>query len=131
MNRPVSVAVLAVLVFLSAVYNIVIGVIFMLSIIGTNPGFTDLAGNVHEVSGWYLFFTGAVDVLFGLLMVWLGRMTLAGSRTAYMLINVLAIINISFGMLSLPYGWGMVAINIVALVLVNTRGARDFLTQAA
>jgi hypothetical protein len=129
MNRPVAVSILAVLVLISAIYNVIIGVLLMLSPLGTNPTFTDLAGNAHEVSGFYLFFTGTIDLIFGLLMFWLARITMAGSTQAYMLINVLAILNILFGMLSLPYGWGIVAISIVALILVNLPGSRSFLSR--
>ncbi len=117
------------MVLISAVYNVVIGILLMIAPIGTNPGFTDLAGNVHEVSGFYLFMTGAIDLLFGLLMVWLARITLAGSAQAYVLINVLAVLNIVFGMLSLPYGWFMVAVSVVALILVNLPGSRAYLSR--
>jgi hypothetical protein len=54
---------------------------------------------------------------------------MAGSTQAYMLINVLAVLNIVFGMLSLPYGWGIIAISAIALLLVNLRSSRDFLSN--
>lgn len=129
MNRPVAVSILAVLVLLSAIYNVIIGVLLMLSPLGANPTFTDLAGNAHEVSGFYLFMTGLIDLIFGLLMFWLARITMAGSNQAYVLINLLAVLNIVFGMLSLPYGWGIVAISILALILVNLPGSRAFLSR--
>jgi len=117
------------MILISAVYNIVIGVLLMLSPIGANPAFYDLAGNAHEVSGFYLFLSGTIDLLFGLLMIWLARITLAGSTQAYMLINVLAVLNIFFGLLSLPYGWFMVAVSVLALILVNLPGSKAFLSQ--
>jgi hypothetical protein len=117
------------MIFVSAAYNIIVGILLMLSPIGANPSFTDLAGNVHEVSGFYLFFNGAIDLLFGLLMVWLARITLAGSSQAYVLINVLAVLNIVFAMLSLPFGWVLLLVSVLALILVNLPGSRAFLSR--
>ncbi len=129
MKRPVAVSILVVLVVISAIYNVVIGVLLMLAPLGTNPGFTDLAGNTHEVSGFYLFFSGAIDLIFGLLMFWLARIAMAGSNQAYVLINLLAVLNIVFGMLSLPFGWGIVTLSVIALILVNLPGSRAFLSR--
>jgi hypothetical protein len=129
MKRPAAVTVLVVFVVISAVYNTIIGTLGMLAPIGPNPEFTDLAGNVHQVSGFYLFINGLITFIFGLLMFWLARITLAGSTQAFMLINVLAVLNIVFGMLSLPYGWGIIAISAVALILVNLKSSREFLSN--
>jgi hypothetical protein len=129
MKRPGAVNILVVLVVISAVYNTFIGGLSMIATFGPNPEFVDLAGNAHEVSGFYLFINGMITFIFGLLMFWLASITLAGSTQAYMLINVLAILNIVFGMLSLPYGWGIIAISAVALILVNLKSSRDFLSR--
>jgi len=61
---------------------------------------------------------------------WLTKMTLIGSSTAYVLINFLAGINIFFGLFRLPYGWGIIGLSALVLVIVNTDKSRCWFTQA-
>jgi len=131
MKRPAGVVVVAVLIFLSAVFNIAFGVWMMLAPIGNNPTVTDLLGNAQEVPGFYLFANGLLSVILGLMYLWLMRLTLAGSSTAYILITVLSTINVFFGLLRLPYGWGMIFVSAIILLMVNTRMARQWFTQTA
>ena len=54
-----------------------------------------------------------------------------GSATAYTIINLLAMLNIFFGLLRLPYGWAEIVLNALVLVIVNGRAAKEWFTRAA
>lgn len=129
MKRPAGVVFVAILILLSALFDIAFGVWMMLAPIGNNPTVTDLLGNVQEVPGFYLFANGLLSVILGLMYLWLMRLTLAGSSTAYVLITVLSAINVFFGLLRLPYGWGIIFVSAIILLMVNTRSARQWFTQ--
>jgi hypothetical protein len=131
MNRPVGVTIVAVLIFISALFNLAFGVWMMLAPIGNNPTVTDFLGNAQEIPGFYLFVNGLLSAILGLLYLWLMRLTLAGSETAYVLITVLSAINVFYGLLRLPYGWGIIFVSAIILLMVNTRMARQWFTRTA
>ncbi len=131
MTRPFGVTLVAVLIGVSALANIVLGIFMMLAPLGTGPTVTDLAGATAEIPGYYLFVNGLLSVVLGLMYVWLTRMTLVGSQTAYVLINFLSILNIFFGLFRLPFGWGLMLLSALALVIVNTSSAKAWFTRAA
>ena len=103
----------------------------ILSIFGSNPTFTDHLGNSQEISGFYLFINGLLSVVLGLMYFWLAKMTLIGSATAHMLIVVLSAINMFYGLFRLPYGWGIILISLLIIIMVNTKSAKAYFTQAA
>ena len=131
MKRPVGVTLVAVLILISGIFNIGFGIWMMLAPIGNNPTVTDLFGNAQEVPGFYLFANGLLSAILGLMYLWLMSLTLDGSATAYTLITVLSAINIFFGLLRLPYGWGIIFVSAIILLMVNTRSARQWFTQTA
>jgi hypothetical protein len=131
MNRPIGVTLVIVLIVLSAVFDIITGIWLMVASFGTAPSLTDHMGNTLQVPGFYLFINGALSVLLGFLYFWLTKMTLIGSATARTIIIMLAAINIFFGLFRLPFGWGVIAASLVIILLVSTRSAKDYFTQAA
>ena len=131
MNRPVGVSIVVVLIVISAVFDLIIGTWMIFSAFGSNPTFTDHLGNSQEISGFYLFINGLLSVILGLMYFWLAKMTLIGSATAHMLIIVLSAINMFYGLFRLPYGWGIILISLLIIVIVNTRSAKAYFTQAA
>lgn len=129
MKRPASVLLVATLVVLSAVFDLAFGVWMVLSPFGPDLAVTDLTGNTQSVPGFVLVINGLLSVVLGLMYLWLARETLIGSRTAYLLVNILATINIVFGLLRLPYGWVVIGLSAVALLAANTSRAREWFTQ--
>lgn len=131
MNRPVGVSIVVVLIVISAVFDLIVGTWMILSTFGSNPTFTDHLGNSQEISGFYLFINGLLSVILGLMYLWLAKMTLIGSATAHMLIVVLSAINMFYGLFRLPYGWGIIVISLLIIIMVNTKSAKAYFTQAA
>ena len=93
------------------------------------PAITDHLGNQQTISGFFLFVNGLLSFVLGLMYFWLTKMTLIGSATAYTLINFLAILNIFFGLFRLPFGWGVIVLSGLVLILVNTAKAKQWFTQ--
>ncbi len=130
-TRPGSVLVLAVIIAVMAVFNLATGIWLMIA--SLNPeGFsaiTDHMGNPVQMSGFLLFINGLISAVFGLMLIWLLRITLAGSATAGMLITFLAVLNLVFALFRLPYGWGVILLSIIALILVNRPAAKAWFSQ--
>ena len=131
MNRPIGVTLVIVLIVLSAVFDIITGLWLMIAAFGSTPSLTDHLGNTLQVPGFYLFINGALSVLLGLMYFWLTKMTLIGSATARTIIVMLAAINIFFGLFRLPFGWGVIAASLIIILLVSTKSAKAYFTQAA
>lgn len=131
MNRPVGVSIVVVLIVISAVFDLIIGTWMILSIFGSNPTLTDHLGNSLEISGFYLFISGLLSIVLGLMYFWLAKMTLIGSATARTLIIVLSAINAFYGLFRLPYGWGIIVLSLLIIVMVNTKSAKAYFTQTA
>ena len=130
MKRPFGVLVIAALVLLSALFDLATGIWMMLAPLGANPSVTDLAGNTQEIPGFFLFINGLLSFVLGLMYLWLMKMTLIGSGTAYVLVNFLSILNIFFGLFRLPFGWGIIILSALVLILANTKAAKAWFTQA-
>ncbi|MDO8309567.1 MAG: hypothetical protein Q7V58_14575 [Actinomycetota bacterium] len=131
MKRPFGVVLVAALVFVSGLFDLILGAFFMLAPFVTDPALTNTLGQTQQISDFFLFVNGLLSFVLGLMYFWLTRMTLIGSQTAYVLINFLSILNIFFGLFRLPLGWGVIALSGLALILVNTRAARDWFTRVA
>lgn len=131
MNRPVGVTLVIVLIVLSAVFDIILGTWLVIAAFAGGPTLTDHLGNAIEVSGFYLFVNGALSIILGLMYFWLTKMTLIGSATARTIIIMLSAINLFFGFFRLPFGWGIIIASIAIILMVNTRSAKAYFTQAA
>jgi hypothetical protein len=131
MNRPIGVSIVVVLIVLSAVFDLIVGTWLMIAAFGTAPSLTDHLGNAIEVSGFYLFINGALSVILGLMYFWLTKMTLIGSATARTIIIMLAGINLFFGFFRLPFGWGIIVVSLVIILMVSTKSAKAYFTQTA
>lgn len=131
MSRPFGVVFVSILLFIGGVYNIFIG----FALIFLKPSLSSITNEAIKADtdipfGW-LIVSGILAVILGLMYFWIGRLALAGSQTAYVLINFLAILNIFFALFSLPFGWGALALNVLVLILVNTQNAKAWLSQTA
>lgn len=128
-KRPGGVTLVALLIFIAAIFNLLLGVWMVLAPLGQNPTISDVSGNTVQLPTFWLLLNGALSVLLGLIYLWLGRMTMAGSASAQVLIQVLAVINIVFALFRLPYGWIAVAVNGLILLLVSTAKAKAWFTR--
>ena len=131
MNRPIGVTLVIVLIVLSAVFDIITGIWMVFAAFGSSPALTDHLGNSIQVPGFYLFINGALSILLGFLYFWLTKMTLIGSATARTIIIMLAFINMFFGLFRLPYGWGIILVSLIIVLMVSTKSAKNYFTQAA
>ncbi|CAB4873388.1 MAG: hypothetical protein F2793_04065 [Actinobacteria bacterium] len=127
-TRPFGVLVVAVLIFLAAIFNIVFGFWMMFA----PYSITDIGGNeMTNIPTFYLVMNGILSVILGLMYFWLTKLTLIGSATAHLLISFLAVLNIVFALFRLPYGWLAIALNVVILLIINTSKAKAWFQQTA
>lgn len=125
MKRPGSVVVVAILVIVIALLNLAaaIGAIYL----AVRPGEAEtLYGTA--TSDWYWYFTALMSFLLFLIYLWLAAGQLKGNAQAWMLVNVLMVINIFFAFFQLFYGTGFAAIlfGLLVLILNNTRNSKPY-----
>ena len=123
MRRPLGVMLVAVLIGFGAVLNITFGILIIFAIFGTNPTLTDPMGNDHVIGGGWLLVNGIITTILGLMYLWLIKMTMIGSATANVIIQMLAVINIVFAIFNLPYGWWTIFISMIILLMVSSAKA--------
>lgn len=122
-NRPGMVTFLAVLIFIAAFAQVVAAV--ALIVLAFRPAeVQQLFG--ASVSDWYWILTAVLDVILALIYIWMGRGLLSGDAQAWMLLNLIAIINIIFSVFqfSTGIGWLTLLVNVVILALNNTTKVR-------
>jgi hypothetical protein len=109
-KRPAMVTFLAALIWVIAIFNVGLGVLMVLAPIGENPAVLSAPGGISiEISTSYLLINGLLSIVLGLIYVTISKMILIGSRSAQVVIQALAVINIIFGFMTLPYGWAPIA----------------------
>ncbi len=128
-KRPGGVTFVIVLIWVSAVFNAIIGVWMMLAPFGQNPTITDIQGNTFELPGFWLFINGALSLLLAFMYVWLARMASIGAASAQVIIQALAVINIIFGLFRLPYGWLGLVLNILILIIASGASAKAWFSR--
>lgn len=129
-KRPWVVVLLAFLIFVAAfvqLATVVVAVIFMF-----RPGEAQqLFG--QSVSDWYWLMTAILTFILALIYIWMGRGMLAGDPQAWMLLNILAIINIIFAIFQIPFGtgWAELLLNIIILAFNNMADTRRWFNLGA
>ena len=129
-KRPGSVTALVVLLIIGALLQLVATVIAVL--FALRPGVSqEMFG--QPVSDFYAYTTAILSFLLALIYFWIARGMLAGDAQAWMLVNVLAIINVVFSIFQLPFGsgWAALVLNIVILALNNTARTRAWFALPA
>jgi hypothetical protein len=111
------------------VLNITFGILMIFAIFGTNPTLTDPLGNDHVIGGGWLLVNGIITLILGLMYLWLIKMTMIGSATAQVIIQILAMINIVFAIFNLPYGWWTIFISMIILLMVSSAKATMWFRQ--
>lgn len=124
-DRPGSVTVVAVLFVLGALLQF--GTAFLYVMLILRPG-EEQQFYGGSVSDWYWALTAVMSVILALIYLWIARRQLLGDPQAWLLVNVLAVINIFFALFSLGYGtgWAALLVNVLALVLNNLSTSRAY-----
>ncbi len=125
MKRPPNVTAVGVLVIIGAVLQFLAAIATV--ILALRPGdLQQLFG--ASVSDWYWFTSGLLSLVLGLIYIWIARGVFLGNSQAWMLVNLLAIINLVFAVFEIPVGtgWAAIFLNVVILLLNNTAGAREW-----
>lgn len=124
-KRPGTVVVVAIILILIAILNLFASIAALY--LGLQPGEAEtLYGS--STSDWVWYFSSLLSFVLFLIFIWLARGQLQGSAQSWMIVNVLAIINIFFAFFQLFYGSGFISIilSLLVLVLNNARGAKDY-----
>jgi len=130
-KRPGMVTFLAAIIWVIAIFNVGFGILMVVSPIGENPTVLNAAGGLSiEISTMYLLLNGLLSIALGLIYVTISKMILIGSKSAQVVIQALAVINIIFGFMRLPYGWVPIALNAIALLIVSTSKANEWFKTA-
>ncbi len=130
-KRPAMVTFVAALIWVIAIFNVGLGLLMVTAPIGENPEVLSAPGGLSiEISTSYLLINGLLSIVLGLIYVTISKMILIGSRSAQVVIQALAVINIIFGFMTLPYGWVPIALNALALLIVSTSKANAWFKTA-
>lgn len=124
-KRPGTVVVVAIALMLMGVLNLIAaGAALFLAL---KPGESEtLYGSA--TSDWVWYFSALMSFVLFLIFIWLAKGQLKGSAQSWMIVNVLAVINIFFAFFQLFYGTGFITIILALIVLAlnNARGAKDY-----
>ena len=124
-RRPGAVTVSGWLVYLAALLNAIQGVTLIIAAARPNR----IGGTVAYYSDGYWIFNAVLDLLFAVILAWLGRRLLDGDLNAKWTVMVLAVIDIIFAVFLLPYGVLAIALNASVLLMLSTRESRRFFGQ--
>ena len=127
-QRPPAVTLLGVLAYVTAIVQVLSAVASLVLLL--RPGQVQVLFQ-REVSDWYWLTTAMLSAVLFFAYIWLGRGIFAGASYAWPVVNLLALINLAFGVLYLfqGTGWATVILSALVLVLNNLRGVRDWYAQ--
>jgi hypothetical protein len=124
-QRPGAVTMSAWLVYLAALLNAIQGVTLIIAAARPNR----IGGTVAYYSDGYWIFNAVLDLLFAMILAWLGRRLLDGDVNAKWTVMVLAVLDIVFAIFLLPYGVLAIVLNTCVLLMLNSRESRRFFGQ--
>lgn len=124
-KRPGTVVIVAIFLTLIGILNLIAaGAALYLAL---QPGEAEtLYGS--ETSDWVWYFSALMSFVLFLIFIWLAKGQLKGVAQTWMIVNILAVINIFFAFFQLFYGTGFITIILALIVLGlnNARGAKDY-----
>jgi hypothetical protein len=125
LKRPGSVVVVAILVFIIALTNLVAAIAAVY--LAQRPGEQQTLYGASS-SDWVFYFSALMSFILFLIYLWVGRAQLRGDAQAWMIVNLLMIINIFFAFFQLFYGTGFVTIffALIVLILNNTKNTKPY-----
>lgn len=124
-SRPGTVTAVAVLFVLGALVQFFTSIVCVVLVF--RPGDVQQFFGA-PVSDWYWILTATLSFILALIYLWVAQQQLAGSPEAWLLVNILAIINIIFAFFQIASGtgWVALAVNAIALILNNTAASRNY-----
>lgn len=128
-KRPAIVTVLAVIAVIYAV--ILFATTAIVCVLAIRPGEAQTYGGQSVGDGFWWMLAG-VSLILALIYLWVARGYLAGNSGAWILVNVIALVNLFFSLFLVPIGsgWGGLVVNAVILILNNTSGPRIWFQTA-
>lgn len=122
-QRPAAVTLLGLLGYLTAFVQLLSAVASVVLLL--RPGQVQVLF-ARDVSDWYWVITAALSAVLFFAYIWLARGILSGADYAWPVVNLLALINLAFGVLYLfqGTGWASVILSVLVLLLNNLRGVR-------
>ncbi len=124
-KRPGTVVVTAILVFIVGLLNLAAtaGALFLAMRPGEQQTFVGA-----PTSDLFWYFTALMSFILFLIYMWLGRGQLKGVAQAWVLVNVLMVINIIFALFQIFYGTGFATIIfcVIVLLLNNAGNAKAY-----
>lgn len=124
-KRPYTASFLAVVIYIAAIVQllaVVAAIVLML-----RPGDAQqLFG--QPASDWYWLVTAGLTLFLALVYFWMARGILRGDAQAWMLLNLIAILNIVFAIFQIPFGtgWASLFLNALILILNNVASVRNW-----
>ncbi len=124
-SRPASATALGLLAYLTALLQLLSAV--AAAVLWLRPGQAQEIF-AEPVSDWYWVISAALSLFLFFAYIWLGKGILAGMDYGWTVVNLLAGINLVFGVLYIFHGTGLLMIAVSALVLLlnNSRGVREW-----
>lgn len=124
-KRPGSATLLAVLAYVTAFLQLITAVAAI--VLWLRPGELQQLFNT-SVSDWYWVISAALSLFLFFAYLWLAKGILNGLDYAWTVVNLLAIINLIFGLFYLFQGTGLlsVLVSIAVLILNNSRSVREW-----
>lgn len=124
-KRPGTITLIAVLIFIAGFIQLIATAAAIVLIF--KPGDAQLLHG-QPVSDWYWILTAVLAFIMALIYFWISKGALRGDAEAWMLINILVIINIVFALFQLAFGTGWISlvVNLLVLIINNTHKARDW-----
>jgi hypothetical protein len=124
-QRPGAVTMSGWLVYLAALLNAIQGVTLIIAAARPNR----IGGTVAYYSDGYWIFNAVLDLLFAMILAWVGRRLLDGDVNAKWTVMVLAVLDIVFAVFLLPYGVLAIVLNTCVLLMLSSRESRRFFAQ--
>lgn len=124
-TRPGAATLLGILAYINAILQLLTAIAAIVLLL--RPGQVQLLFG-DTVNDAYWIISAALSGFLFFAYIWLAKGILAGLDDAWTVVNLLAIINLLFGLFYLLQGTGvlMVLISVLVLVLNNTRSVREW-----
>jgi hypothetical protein len=128
-NAPKSILIATVLIALGATFNFVVGL--LLSLDPESFQGIDSPTTPEGAPSQLILLSGVACVAVGFVYIWVIKELLDGSQFAIVMIYTLAAINILFGLFRMPLGFLTISLNLIALFMVRTKSAKQWLNSSS
>jgi hypothetical protein len=128
-NAPTSILIASVLLAIGAALNFVIGL--LLSLVPEIFRGIDTPTTPEGAPSQLILISGVACIAVGFVYIWIIKELLIKSQFAIVMIYTLSVINILFGLFRMPLGLLTISLNLLAVVLVRTKSAKQWLNSTS